>query len=221
MVGQFNLKNILGAVGCGFVLGCTGELISKGITELKNVPGRLERVEVSSVGKQPTQNDSLGKCKVFVDYAHTPDALKNVLKTMRQIAPERIIVAFGCGGDRDSGKRYTMGEVAGLLADIIVVTTDNSRSESPAQIMAEIEKGVVASKAEKITLLERNANGYLLIADRAEAIKYAVSVAKKEDVVLLAGKGHENYQIIGDDTIFFDDRIEARKQLELLCQQAA
>jgi UDP-N-acetylmuramyl-tripeptide synthetase len=221
MVGAFNLKNILGAVGAGLGLGLTSAAISKGVAELAEVPGRLERVRPPQVSGAKRQQASGGGCAVFVDYAHTPDALKNVLETARQLARRRIIVVFGCGGDRDTGKRFPMGEVAGKLADLIVVTSDNSRSESPAAIMAEIEKGVAAAGVTKIDSSAPNAKGYLLIADRSEAIKYAVSQAQKDDVVLLAGKGHENYQITGAKRVFFDDRLEARKQLERLYQQAA
>ncbi len=221
LVGDFNLKNILAAVGAGLGLGIASDLISKGISELKDVPGRLERVRLATVCEEKKQDGSKPGCSVFVDYAHTPDALKNVLQTMRQLSEGRIIVVFGCGGDRDTGKRYTMGEVAGYLADVVVLTSDNSRTESPVEIMAAIEKGVVASGVEKIDELSNSSKGYLLITDRGEAIKYAVSMALKDDVVLLAGKGHENYQISAEGTVFFDDRIEARKQLERLYQQAA
>lgn len=220
LVGEFNLKNILLSVGGGLALGLSGEEISKGIAAVKNVPGRLERVDLSAADQQEKKDSLLPGCRVFVDYAHTPDALHNVLETMRKVARQRIIVVFGCGGDRDTGKRFPMGEVAGRLADIVVVTTDNSRSESPGPIMAEIERGVVAAGATKTGGLSKKDRGYIVIADRAEAIKYAVAIAGKDDVVLLAGKGHENYQITGESTVYFDDRVEARKQLEQLYRHA-
>jgi UDP-N-acetylmuramyl-tripeptide synthetase len=245
LVGEFNLKNILAAVGVGLCLNFPEEALVKGITETGVIPGRLEKVcpfsgtedkaELSSLSAFMTfrvrtkhmalrhkQGGGLPTCSVFVDYAHTPDALHNVLQTMRLIAKKRIIVVFGCGGDRDRGKRFPMGDVAGRLADVVVITTDNSRSESPDLIMAAIEKGVIAAGKEKITdVTAGNSEGYLLIADRSDAIKYAVTIMEENDVVLIAGKGHENYQITGKQRVFFDDRVEARKQLERRYQNAA
>ena len=201
LVGQFNLMNLLTAAGVGIALELSPETIADGIQSLKNVPGRLERI------------NSRKGLKVFVDYAHTPDALANVLTTLKQFNPPRLICIFGCGGDRDRGKRAMMGKVAGSLCDIALVTSDNPRSERPEAIMQEIEQGLAHSLLKRIRaelLFEnRNWQGYDLIVSRREAIALAIIRAHQDDVVLIAGKGHENYQIIGNHKRFFDDRLEA------------
>lgn len=204
LVGSFNLKNILGAVGIAVALGLDPLGISRALSLPIRVPGQLEAV---------TMDDDRGLPAVFVDYAHTPDALENVLSTLRQLQPKRLVVVFGCGGDRDPGKRRMMGEIAGRLADVAIVTADNSRSESTEAIMAEIERGVVASGMKPLTGTLRSATGYTAIAARGEAIALAIDLARDQDIVLISGKGHETYQITPTGTVFFDDRLEAARHL--------
>ncbi|MDH5297471.1 MAG: UDP-N-acetylmuramoyl-L-alanyl-D-glutamate--2,6-diaminopimelate ligase [Desulfobulbaceae bacterium] len=211
LVGGYNLKNILGSIGVGYALGVTTELMAGALARFEGVPGRLERVG-EGTGKGPA---------VFVDYAHTPDALENVLQTLRDLKPARIIVVFGCGGDRDRGKRPLMGAVAGRLADVVLVTSDNPRSESPEAILADIEEGLLSSPLRRMRaeiLLGRCWRGYDVIASRREAIAMAVRGAQPDDVVLLAGKGHECYQITRTGKTFFDDRLEARRGLAVLAR---
>ncbi len=200
LAGVFNLKNIIGAVGVARALNLDPDSISRGVQMVENVPGRLERITGDNAKK-----NNVSRCpEVFVDYAHTPDALENVLRTLKDLCGGRLFVVFGCGGDRDRGKRFLMGRVAGKLADLVIITADNSRSESTEFIMAEIERGV------------NDAGGfgkYLIMPDRGEAIAQAIKMAGSSDVVLIAGKGHEDYQINNDGKIFFDDRLEALQQL--------
>jgi len=163
------------------------------------VPGRLERVRAGGDdGKAPA---------VFVDYAHTPDALRNVLQTLRPLTKRRLVVVFGCGGDRDPGKRFLMGRIGGELADVVIITSDNSRSEEPLAIMREIGRGVKEFKEPE--------KEFFLIEDRAQAIARAIGGAGDEDVVLISGKGHEDYQLSRNGRIFFDDRLQARQNLAL------
>jgi len=181
LIGRHNIYNILAVSACCLSLGIDPQSIRKGIAALKCVPGRLEKVD----GGQ--------NFHVFVDYAHTDDALKNVLSSLKNISQSKIILVFGCGGDRDKTKRPRMGKVAGELADTAIITSDNPRSEDPKDII----KDVVAGYQGK---------NYQVIVDRKVAIHSALSLAKKGDVVLIAGKGHEDYQIFKDETIHFDDR---------------
>lgn len=208
LVGEFNLKNLLGVIGVGLAMGIDLDVIERGLGKANKTPGRLERVEC---GK---------KVGVFVDYAHTPDALKNVLKTLRTLVTGRLIVVFGCGGDRDQGKRPLMGEVVGRLADVALVTSDNPRSESPAKILKEIEFGLQNSDLKRMraeALLSRpGLRGYDIIESRREAIAVALRYAKPGDLVLISGKGHEDYQITSAGKIFFDDRLEASRQLAII-----
>jgi UDP-N-acetylmuramoyl-L-alanyl-D-glutamate--2,6-diaminopimelate ligase len=143
-----------------------------------------------------------------VDYAHTPDALERTLAAVRQLAPARVVVVFGCGGDRDRGKRPLMGGIAARLADVVVLTSDNPRSEDPDDILAEIEKGVIGvlDRAEPRDLEKPGARGYLVEEDREAAIRLALGVAQPADVVVIAGKGHEDYQEIAGVRRPFDDR---------------
>ncbi len=191
LVGRPHIYNILSAVACGLELGYGLEVIARGISSCAGAPGRFERVEHD------------GDFAVVVDYAHTDDALLNVLRTARDVAKGRIITVFGCGGDRDRSKRAPMGEAAASLSDLIILTSDNPRSEDPLRILADVEIGLrsVGKPFEKI-------------ADRREAIFRAVSEARSGDVVLIAGKGHEDYQIIGDKILRFDDREVAVEALE-------
>jgi UDP-N-acetylmuramoyl-L-alanyl-D-glutamate--2,6-diaminopimelate ligase len=196
LVGQHNLANILGAAGGCLHLGVTREQVEAGIRNLRAVPGRFEKVEAG----QPFG--------VVVDYAHTPDALERVLTFAREFATGRLIALFGCGGDRDRIKRPLMGEAAARLSDFVVLTSDNPRSEDPEAILAEIEVGV-----KKVS---RGREGYDTIPDRREAIASALARAQAGDLVVLAGKGHETYQILRDRTIPFDDRVVARETLAAL-----
>lgn len=206
LVGQYNLENILCAVGTAVALGIPLERIQAGIESLGAVPGRLEPVPSSS-----------GKF-VYVDYAHTPGALENVLACLRPLARGRIICVFGCGGDRDPGKRPQMGEIAARLSDLAIVTSDNPRTEKPTQIIDHILVGTrravdhVYTPAQLAEGFTRR--GYAVEPDRRRAIALAVSAARAGDTILIAGKGHETYQILGDRTIDFDDRVEARRALE-------
>ncbi|MBF8251043.1 MAG: UDP-N-acetylmuramyl-tripeptide synthetase [Deltaproteobacteria bacterium] len=191
LIGEFNLYNILAAAGAGVGLGLPVEVIERGITALKNVPGRLERVDAG----QPFT--------ILVDYAHTPDALERVLTTIRGLTDKRIITLFGCGGDRDRGKRPIMGRIATEYSDVVIVTSDNPRTEEPLKIIEDITSGVSGQWS-----------GMRVIPDRREAIMEAIKEAREGDVVLLAGKGHEDYQIIGTEKIHFDDREEAIKAVK-------
>lgn len=200
LVGGFNLENILGAVGTGIGLGLDPEVISQGIEEVKSVPGRLETVV------SPDSSDR--GIQVLVDYAHTPGALENVLETLQQFkGSARIIVVLGCGGDRDRKKRPEMGRIAARYGDAVVVTSDNPRTEDPLQIITEIRPGVEESGR---MIESRN---YWIIADRRDAIRHAITQAHPGDIVLIAGKGHETYQIIGTERFAFDDRQVAREAL--------
>ena len=189
LLGQPNLYNWLGAIGAALVVGIPIETIEAGIRNLKSVRGRFERVG----GARPT---------VIVDYAHKPDALEKLLRAVRDIAEERrVTIVFGCGGDRDRGKRPQMGEIAARLADNVIVTSDNPRGEDPRAIIDEITKGIDGKDYETVT-------------DRREAIARAIGEAKDDDVIVIAGKGHETYQVAGDQVIHFDDREEAELALQ-------
>lgn len=191
--GEHNVYNALAAIGVGITQGIALEVIRDGISQLKNVPGRFERIETG----QPFS--------VVVDYAHTPDALENVLKTARRLIRERVITVFGCGGDRDKTKRPLMGEIAAAHSDIVILTSDNPRGEDPMEIIEEVKLGI-----------ERSSSEYLIVEDRFEAIRTALTTAREGDMVLIAGKGHEDYQIIKDKRYHFDDREVVRKLLS--CQ---
>jgi UDP-N-acetylmuramoyl-L-alanyl-D-glutamate--2,6-diaminopimelate ligase len=194
LVGQVNVSNILAAVATAIALGIGAEAIAGGVAHLHNVPGRFERVEEG----QPFP--------VVVDYAHTDDALARLLNTARELKlPGRVLVLFGAGGDRDRTKRPLMGEAAGRGADLVVLTSDNPRSEDPAEIVKEILPGI-----------ERAGGRCEVELDRARAIERILSEARAGDIVLLAGKGHETYQIMRDRTLPFDDREAAREALRAL-----
>jgi UDP-N-acetylmuramoyl-L-alanyl-D-glutamate--2,6-diaminopimelate ligase len=181
---------MLAATAVALELGYDLDPIAKGLATCVGAPGRFERVPHT------------GDFAVVVDYAHTDDALLNTLRTARDLATGRIITVFGCGGDRDRTKRRPMGEVAAEYSDTVVITSDNPRNEDPQKIISEIEVGVK----------ERN-GPYEVISDRRDAIHRAVATAKAGDVVIIAGKGHENYQIIGGDKFHFDDREVAAEAL--------
>ncbi len=195
LTGLFNVYNALAALAVG---GGEGFPLSQIVLTLEKISGVRGRFELVNQGQDFT---------VVIDYAHTPDGLENLLKTARQICTRRLITVFGCGGDRDRTKRPVMGEIAALYSDLPVITSDNPRTEDPAQIMAAIEKGVLKGLKK---------GDYLVIADRSEAIRQALELAKKNDVVVIAGKGHEDYQIIGTQKYPFDDRLEAIKNLKAM-----
>ncbi|MEA5469086.1 UDP-N-acetylmuramoyl-L-alanyl-D-glutamate--2,6-diaminopimelate ligase [Spirulina sp. 06S082] len=193
LVGQFNLANLLAALGTVLHFGVELEQIIPHLPTFSGVPGRMERVQID-----PDQDIS-----VIVDYAHTPDSLENMLKAARPFIPGKAICVFGCGGDRDRTKRPKMGKIAAELADLAVVTSDNPRTEDPEGILKDILAGIPS----EIKLIVEG--------DRAEAIRTAIVNAKPGDGVLIAGKGHEDYQILGTEKIHFDDREQAREALQL------
>ncbi len=202
LVGHYNLENIMCAVGAGIALGLPLSAIQKSMENFPGVPGRLELVK-----------DKTGRF-IFVDYAHTPDALQNVLSTLKSMTPGRLISVFGCGGDRDRTKRSKMGEVAGRLSDLVMITSDNPRTEDPMKIIEQIKNGI-----EKVSLPADSESGhpqkgYLVEPDRKKAIQSSILSACSGDTVLIAGKGHETYQVIGDKTIPFDDRTIVQQVLE-------
>jgi UDP-N-acetylmuramoyl-L-alanyl-D-glutamate--2,6-diaminopimelate ligase len=194
LVGRFNLMNLMQAVAVLQQQGLPLPLLLKGLGSFRGVPGRMERVVVASAAAAQLP-------AVLVDYAHTPDGLKNALEACRPFVEGRLICVFGCGGDRDRGKRPQMASIAAKLADRVVVTSDNPRTENPQQILADVVEGLPSST-------DRVVEG-----DRAAAIAAAVAEAKPGDLVLIAGKGHEDYQILGTEKVHFDDREEAEKAL--------
>jgi len=189
--GVFSVRNALLAVCVALGMGIDLDTIKRGIEAVQSVDGRFQVVNPG------------GDFLVVVDYAHAPDALLNVLTTAREFKKGRLITVFGCGGDRDKTKRPVMGEISTRLSDLTVITSDNPRSEDPAAIMAEIAEGA-----------KQNDNPFVTIENRAEAIAYAIGEAKPGDVVMIAGKGDENYQEFKEYRIHFDDREEAEKILE-------
>jgi len=205
LVGAHNLENILAATGCGLALELPLEAIRSGIGATRAVPGRLEPIP-----------DPDGRF-VYVDYAHTPDALENVLRALNALRQRRLICVFGCGGDRDRRKRPLMGEIAARLSDLAVVTSDNPRTEDPLAIINDALDGVRRAAPQVLTAQEvRNGfapPGHIVVPDRRKAIALAIRAAQPGDTILIAGKGHETYQIIGRTTIPFDDREEARRVL--------
>jgi UDP-N-acetylmuramoyl-L-alanyl-D-glutamate--2,6-diaminopimelate ligase len=198
LIGAHNLENILAATGLGLAAGFDAGAVERGIAALANVPGRLERVSSTP--------------SVFVDYAHSPDALQRVLDTLVELGRgRRLIAVFGCGGDRDRGKRPLMGAAVGERASLAIVTSDNPRSEDAGAIIAEILPGL--DRTGKHAVASPTEDGYHVEVDRRKAIAIAIRTARPEDVVLIAGKGHEDYQIVGSQKLHFDDREEARRFL--------
>jgi UDP-N-acetylmuramoyl-L-alanyl-D-glutamate--2,6-diaminopimelate ligase len=184
--GRFNVANALAAIGLARAAGIDDDAIVRGLAAARAVPGRMERIGAFGID-------------VIVDYAHTPDALANVLRAARETTRGRLIVVFGCGGDRDPGKRVEMGQIAAAAADAVIVTSDNPRGENPAAIAAAVAEGIVAE----------------VILDRRTAIRRAINDARAGDTVVVAGKGHETYQIIGEERLPFDDRDEVRSAFSL------
>jgi UDP-N-acetylmuramoyl-L-alanyl-D-glutamate--2,6-diaminopimelate ligase len=196
LVGRPNVYNILAAVSTATALDVPFDAIERGLQSLDGVPGRFQVV-----------SGSKDEVTVVVDYAHTDDALRNLLETARPLASGRLVTVFGCGGDRDRTKRPLMGAVAGRLSDLVVITSDNPRSEDPVRIIEEIQRGIT------VDTQREGAPRPLAIVDRREAIAKAIEVAAPGDVVLIAGKGHEKYQVIGDRVLPFDDVAVAREAL--------
>jgi len=194
IAGMFNVYNTLAAVGATLYEGLSMEEIVKGLATFTAVPGRFELIEEGQ------------DFAVVVDYAHTPDGLENILQTAKKIVENHILVVFGCGGDRDATKRPIMGRIAAQFGDRVFVTSDNPRTEDPVQIVKDVEVGVREGLHDDVT--------YEVIVDRREAIHKAIAEATTGDVVIIAGKGHEDYQILKDETIHFDDREVAREALK-------
>jgi len=198
LVGEHNVYNLLGAIGVALHAGATCDQVREAVAKVINVPGRFERV---SAGQDFT---------VVVDYAHTEDALVRLLTAAQALKSHRIITLFGCGGDRDRGKRPKMGRAAVEYSDVVVLTSDNPRTEDPMAILREVEVGV------RQALQSRSHVEYHLVPDRREAIGMAVRLARTGDIVLIAGKGHEDYQIVGTKKVYFDDREAAREAIQQL-----
>jgi len=188
LIGRPNIYNVMASTGAALSLGIPRDAIQRGIEMLTGIPGRVERVDAGQ------------DFAVVVDYAHSPDALENLLHTVSQLPHAKIITVFGCGGDRDKTKRPIMGAIATKMSDFVFATSDNPRSEDPQEILKEIEVG-----------MRNGIAPYVIQPDRRKAIESAVSIANKGDVVVIAGKGHEDYQILGKTTIHFDDREVARE----------
>ena len=203
LLGAHNLENLLVALACGLALELELRALGAALSVATGAPGRLERIA-----------DPRGVA-VLVDYAHTPDALQRVLAALRPVTRGRLLCVFGCGGDRDRGKRPLMGAAAGQGADLVIVTSDNPRTEVPASILAQIEPGVIDSgqPALELARLATEARGYVLVEDRRTAIDTAIFAARAGDTVLVAGKGHEDYQILGTTRVPFDDRLVAREAI--------
>ena len=187
--GKFSVYNSLCAIAASDYLGISRETITLALKSFRGVNGRAEVL------------NNTGDFTVVIDYAHTPDGLKNILKTFKECKKNRLILLFGCGGDRDKTKRSLMGEIASIYADYVIVTSDNPRTEDPKAIISDIVKGILPSKSHKI------------LENRREAIKFALSIAEKDDIIVLAGKGHETYQIIGNEKIHFDEREVVKQAL--------
>ncbi|MEG1662107.1 MAG: cyanophycin synthetase, partial [Clostridiales bacterium] len=191
--GQFNVYNSLAAIGVALVEGVPIQVIQQALSKMKAIPGRFQKVLAAA------------PFSVFIDYSHTPDSLKNCIATAREFCKGRIITVFGAGGHRDRGKRPIMGEIAGRLSDVCFVTSDNPREESPEGIIQDILAGMKGpyTKAKIVQM-----------PDRRQAIGEAIGLGMAGDVILICGKGHENYQIIGEETLHFDDYEEALSQLQ-------
>jgi UDP-N-acetylmuramoyl-L-alanyl-D-glutamate--2,6-diaminopimelate ligase len=208
LIGSFNCENILAALGVALTQNIPLPVIRQGIARLTHIPGRLEQVP-----------NSRG-LTILIDYAHTSDALAQVLNTLRTLGPKRLITVFGCGGDRDTTKRGPMGDEATRRSDITIITSDNPRTENPQDIIEQIEAGIDKKAIAKLTRQALSENGhrpgYAIIPDRREAIGMAVSLSKPGDILLIAGKGHEDYQIIGNKRYQFSDREEVSSALSRL-----
>ena len=196
MTGMFNVYNAMAAASCAMVLGMSAEDIKAGLEGMPSVPGRIEMLPTGT------------PYRVILDYSHVPDALENILTTVRQFAKARVIALFGCGGDRDQGKRPMMGEIGGRLADLSILTSDNPRTEDPMKILAAIEEGIKPTGGK-----------YVVIENRRAAIRYAMEIAEAGDIIVLAGKGHETYQEINGVKNPFDEKVVVQELLEELRAQ--
>ena len=203
LLGDFNLENLRVAVAVAWALGVEPDTIAEGVAACPQVPGRLERVPTAADG--PT---------ILVDYAHTPDAVEKLLRTVRPMASGRLITVFGCGGDRDRSKRPLMARAVARFSDRTVATSDNPRSEDPLAILADLEPGLADLQRVDAGELDVSETSYCIEPDRRLAIELAVGIAATDDTVVIAGKGHEDYQIVGHERLPFDDRREARRALE-------
>ena len=205
LLGDFNLENLLVACGVALALEIPHEAIAEGVRRCPQVPGRMELVE-AEIGGPPAPT-------VIVDYAHTPDAVEKLLRAVRPLAAGRVVTLFGCGGDRDRTKRPLMARAVAALSDRIVATSDNPRTEDPVRILEDVEKGLADLERVEPELLAGRDGAYTVCVDRREAIRIAIALAQPGDTVVLAGKGHEDYQIIGREKLPFDDREEAARVL--------
>ena len=212
LCGDFNTANLLLAAAAAHGLGFSSEEIAAGIGEMTQVPGRLEKVE----------NGHDHGFSVYVDYAHTPDALNRVLTSLSALSPRRLVTVFGCGGDRDRGKRARMGEEAARIADVVVVTSDNPRGESPAEIADQVEGGIRGlaatgpgrlARRKTAEMMRSGDRGYDVILSREDAIRTVIDTARSGDMIAICGKGHEDYQEKDGKRIWFDDRVVARTSL--------
>jgi UDP-N-acetylmuramoyl-L-alanyl-D-glutamate--2,6-diaminopimelate ligase len=203
-VGAHNVENLLCAAGMALALGLPPDAVARGLAASRGAPGRLERIDGPGFA-------------VFVDYAHTDDALARVQDALRALGPRRLVTVFGCGGDRDRGKRPLMGEAAGRGSELAVVTSDNPRSEDPLRIIGEILPGLERAGRRRLSAAEALAGeaGYLVEPDRRAALELAVACAREGDAVLVAGKGHEATQLVGGERRHFDDAEEVRRALRL------
>jgi UDP-N-acetylmuramoyl-L-alanyl-D-glutamate--2,6-diaminopimelate ligase len=200
LIGNINLYNILAASAVALAVGVDLNSIARGISDLKSVPGRLE----------PVRNKR--GLTILVDYAHTPDALMKAQNTLKPLAKGRLITVFGCGGDRDKGKRPEMGLAAGEISDVVFITSDNPRTEDPESIIKQIVEGIQKTGLTRLDWIDGKyliSHGYFVETDRHRAIEKAISIADEKDIILIAGKGHEDYQIVGKEKRHFDDRVEA------------
>ena len=194
--GRFSVYNALAAIKVAMLFGASSETIKEALEDVK-VLGRSELV------------DNKLDLKIMIDYAHTPDSLENILKTVEQYTSGKVICVFGCGGDRDKAKRAVMGEISGRLATYTIITSDNPRTEVPEEIINEIEKGIKKTKG-----------NYECIVDRKEAIKKAISMEGKNDIVIIAGKGHEMYQEVNGENLPFDEREIIKEIIEEISKEA-
>lgn len=201
LVGSGHLENVLAATAAATALGVPLAVVTRAIADFPGVPGRLEAVDAGQ------------DFAVLVDYAHTPDALDGVLGSLRSLATARLICVFGCGGDRDRGKRPLMAEAVARHVDLAILTSDNPRTEDPLRILDDAERGLEKAGLALLPNLASAKRGYLVQSDRAQAITSALTTARTGDCVVIAGKGHEDYQIIGTEKRPFDDRETARRVL--------
>ncbi|MDJ0785454.1 MAG: UDP-N-acetylmuramoyl-L-alanyl-D-glutamate--2,6-diaminopimelate ligase [Myxococcota bacterium] len=202
LLGDFNVENAVVAVGIAHAMGIAPDAITEGLERCPQVPGRVERVDGPGAGP-----------RVLVDYAHTPDAVEKLLATMAPLTKGRLITVFGCGGDRDPTKRAPMAEAVARFSDRAIATSDNPRTEDPLHILADVEAGLGSMVRAAEGELDTTERGYRIVVDRRDAIADAIAMARRDDTVVLAGKGHEDYQIIGTEKLPFDDRDVARRLL--------